>query len=289
MDLSTDQAKVFALIRPTSDTSSLPKAVELLEHDGSTENLGDLIAAAAPDICIHAASLVLGDHKPGDITPLITSNVQFGTQLLDGLVRAKCLNLVNIGTSWQHFHNDDNTRTDYAPSSLYAATKQAFESIAAYYADAFGLKLLTLKLSDTYGPNDRRSKLIPALERAIKSGNGPISLTPGEQDFNAIYISDVILAIRVAMARVWSNPPGLMEFFSVRGAETLTVRDFVELYSSLSGNKLEVNFGGRPYRPREVMRAWMGPLLPGWQPEIDLRCGLTRLLANDGTVELDRT
>ena len=70
------------------------------------------------------------------------------------MINAGCYRMVNTGTSWQHYEN-----SDHRPSNLYAATKQAFEEILNFYATAYPLRVCSLHLSDTYGPNDIRPKL----------------------------------------------------------------------------------------------------------------------------------
>jgi hypothetical protein len=38
---------------------------------------------------------------------------------------------------------------------------------------------------------------------------------------------------------------------------------------------LNINFGGRPYREREVMIPWQnGKVVPGWKPYVSLEAGL---------------
>jgi hypothetical protein len=52
----------------------------------------------------------------------------------------------------------------------------------------------------------------------------------------------------------------------------------VELYARVTGRPIEVVWGGRPYRDREVMVPWTGPRLPGWRPRIALADGLRTLV-----------
>ena len=120
---------------------SVRDRIKIYEHDGSTEHLENIIAAANPEIVFHLASLVLAQHQEKDIVPLIQSNVQFGAQLVEAMLQNGVYQLVNTGTFWQHYENQD-----YNPVCLYAATKQAFEtllqillgdySVEGYYAKA---------------------------------------------------------------------------------------------------------------------------------------------------------
>jgi len=58
----------------------------------------------------------------------------------------------------------------------------------------------------------------------------------------------------------------------------MSLRDLVELYAQLAGVNVRVNWGGRPYRLREVMvPATRVPVLPGWQPRVGLHDGIARI------------
>ena len=106
--------------------SSIPAFVEfddVIKHfyDGATDSIIQIVADAKPDVVFHLASLFLSQHETKDVDALIQSNILFGTQLLDAMRVNNVRNLINTGTSWQHYNNED-----YNPVCLYAATKQAF-------------------------------------------------------------------------------------------------------------------------------------------------------------------
>jgi hypothetical protein len=52
----------------------------------------------------------------------------------------------------------------------------------------------------------------------------------------------------------------------------------VALFEREAGVRLDIRWGERPYRQREVMVPWQGPTLPGWRPRIDLSTGIRRVL-----------
>nr|WP_244507718.1 NAD(P)-dependent oxidoreductase [Methylobacterium phyllostachyos] len=263
---------VGALLRAGSSADCLDPRATILRHDGSTSDLHGLVRAFAPDAVIHAATHFVGVHGPEHVAPLIESNLLFGTQLLDAMARCGVRALVNFGTIWQHFESDD-----YKPATLYAATKQAFEDIAAYYAEAEGVSILTLKLPDTYGPEDRRGKLISALLQARTEGR-QLALSPGEQRINLLHVDDVLSGVRVALDRLRGAPAGTHASFALRGPETLTLRELVTRIERLGARPVPVLWGARPYRAREVMRPWEGPLLPGWSAGVSLDRGLSELI-----------
>jgi len=243
--------------------------VAVHDHDGSMDGMLAILAAARPDVVFHLASLFLTDHQPGQVQDLVGSNLLFGVQLAEAMVATGQARLVNTGTSWQHFGT-----AGYRPVNLYAATKQAFEDLLAYYQDARGLSGITLKLFDTYGPGDPRPKLVQILLGAARNGR-PLELSPGEQTLDLVHVDDVAAAFALAGSRLLAAPAPLREAYLVSG-DRLTVRELVARIEAAVGRPILAAWGGRPYRAREVMTPLepSGPELPGWAPAQDLDAGL---------------
>jgi len=259
---------VSALVLPMPDVARLDPRVTPLELDGSTERVIECVRTAAPDVVFHLASLFIAEHTSEQVKPLIEANVLFGAQLLEAMTVAGCDALVNTGTSWQHY--DD---ADYDPVCLYAATKQAFEDLALYYSNARGIRVQTVRLFDTYGPADPRPKLFHALRTAAAEGRA-LEMSAGDQRIDLVYIDDIVKAFEVAAERALASTPGVSEAWAISSGERLSLRELVERWQSITGRTLEVNWGGRPYRAREVMEPWTGPVLPGWEPVFTLQGGI---------------
>ena len=243
-----------------------------MPHHGSTEELHDIVRRFAPQCVVHLASHFVAEHQPHDVAPLISSNLLFATQLADAAAAAGIEHFVNTGTSWQHYEGEA-----YNPVCLYAATKQAFDDILRYYRERFGLRVVTLELSDTYGPGDPRKKLLPLLVERVKHKQR-LGMSAGEQRISLVFISDVVEAFVRALEIVGDLPPGQEARFGVVAAEQPSLRDLVALFERAAGVRLDIRWGERPYRTREVMVPWQSPVLPGWRPRIDLATGIRRVL-----------
>ncbi len=267
--------EVHALVRSSSgarERLSRARAVALHACDDGFESVRRAVADSRPDCVFHLASLFLASHAPEQVDPLLESNVRLGAFLLEAMAREGCRCLVNAGTSWQHYND-----AAYDPVCLYAATKQAFEDIARYYEEVAGLRAVHLHLTDTYGPNDPRRKVLPLLIDALRK-HEHLEMSPGEQQIDFVHVDDVATAFLRAMDVVRADDPRT-GVFSVSSRSPVTLRSVVELLEELSGQKIDVRWGGRPYRPREVMRPWSrGEWLPGWRPRVTLRDGLAQLL-----------
>jgi nucleoside-diphosphate-sugar epimerase len=257
-----------------ADLATRGVEIHLLEDDSRA--LRETVYAVRPDVVFHLASLFKAEHEPGDVEPLVSSNVLFGCLLLDAASEAGCRSVVNIGTSWQHYGD-----AGYDPVCLYAATKQAFEDLAEFYVRARGLAMVTLVLFDTYGPADDRPKLVPSLIDLARGRR--LGLSSGEQMLDLVYVGDVAAAVLMAAERLLRGLPsaaGGVEHFTVDTGVWTSIRDLVDLIGRLTGEKLAVDWGAHAYRSREVMQPWSGgERLPGWQSQVSLEEGLRRCLA----------
>jgi nucleoside-diphosphate-sugar epimerase len=277
--LIAENWQVHAIVRPESDYSLLDDCVEQITlhvHDGSTEHLIEIVAISKPDAVFHLAALFLAQHAAGDLVSLISNNITFSTQLAEAMAQNGVTRLINTGTSWQHYEN-----REYAPTCLYAATKQAFETLLQYYVDLKGFEVITLKLFDSYGPKDPRRKLFKLLEAAVGS-NVPLLMSPGDQLIDLVHIDDVIAAFIIAAERLMSGNVIGQEQYAVSSANPISLKEVVGIYEGAMNVKLPIKWGGLPYRNREVMVPWSGgKALPGWIPSISLANGIKTLIANN--------
>lgn len=261
--------------------SRLPEAEEFAQvtnhiHDGSTEGMVRCVAQAKPDVVFHLASLFLSQHATKDIDSLNQSNVLFGNQLLEAMKVNKVTRIINTGTSWQHYNNED-----YNPVCLYAATKQAFEAIIAYYVQACGVKAITLELFDTYGPDDPRPKLFHLLKKAATTGE-PLDMSAGEQLIDLVHIDDVVEAYLVAAKRLLEGSVSQHVIYAVSSGHPMPLKELVLLYAEVTRQTVNVHWGARPYRYREVMVTWdRGEKLPVWSPSITIQAGMKTFLPED--------
>jgi nucleoside-diphosphate-sugar epimerase len=262
---------VFALVRAGSARERLPPGVTPIAGDDGSD-LAQTMGELRIDGVIHLASCFIAEHLPDDIERLVASNLGFATRVVDSAVRARVKWLINTSSFWQHFDNLERN-----PANLYAATKQAFESILDYYRAAFPIRITSLELVDTYGPGDPRRKLVAILQEAIRNGT-PLSLSPGEQRMNLVYIDDAVAAYEAAIARAADPALTLEAKYCIHAAYLPPLRELAGMVAAAAGQPLDAAWGGRPYRAREYMTPLqLHPLVPGWAPRYTLEQGLRQL------------
>ena len=279
--LVNDGHEVYAIVRPTSKidelSENLRRNVQFHVYDKDNTVLDimtDLcVEDRRPDVVYHLATNFMNVHRFEDIQDLIQSNITFGTELLDAMAANNVYNFVNVGTSAQHF--DD---ADYSPVNLYAATKECFEGIIKYYAEARNLKCIALHLFDTYGADDKHGKILGLLKKISETGE-TLKMSPGGQLIDIVYIDDVIEAFVLAGKLLAACKYDYCGTYGVSSTKPIPLREVVKIFESVAGKKLSIEWGGRPYRTREIMVPWSSyKLLPGWTPKVPLAEGIKKFL-----------
>lgn len=269
--------EVAVLVRAESRLDTLQPVLSQIgvhRYDGSYGSLAQAMHDAKPEAIIHLASLFLVQHKPEDVERLVRANIGFPAQLLEAASQSGVRHLINTGTFWQHYQNEAGN-----PANLYAASKQAFEALLAWYVEARGMKAITLKLFDIYGPGDTRPKLFHLLRDCARTGNS-LKMSPGGQLLDLVFIDDVLDAYELALQRL-SGVTG-HECYAVSNPVRVSLRELVRTYAEVVGRPVDIEWGGLPYRPREVMEPWSdGTTLPGWQVRTGLEEGIRRMEQDD--------
>ena len=251
---------VYALARPSSDLTFL-NTEGVFIFDNNIAELSGFLKSHNIDGVIHLAALVVPEHKDTDVLPLVMSNVYLGTAVIDACKQAGTKWFLNTGTIWQNYESPDFS-DEYHPMDLYAATKQAFISIAQYYTETSDLKFCTLKLCDTYGPGDTRRKIFTLFEEIAKTGK-TLDMSPGEQCLDILHIDDVVSGF-VHLAEMMQRGDDVRQEYVLSSGKRIPLRALADSYSSENHVKLNINWGGRPYRQREVMMPYKGHVLDGW-------------------------
>jgi len=131
-------------------------------HQDFLEGFRSLLDAQAPTAVIYAGGSQTVRDDPAALQDLTQSNVVLPATVASLLRRhAPDCCLVTYGTSWQV-----GEQGEPEPFNAYAASKSAVEPLLDHFA-LDGLRVATLRLHDTYGPGDRRNKVINLVADAI--------------------------------------------------------------------------------------------------------------------------
>ncbi|TBH21876.1 NAD-dependent epimerase/dehydratase family protein [Thermus thermamylovorans] len=171
------------------------------------------------------------------------------------------------------------------PKSPYAAGKAAFEHYLSAYGQNYGLKWVSLRYANVYGPRQDphgEAGVVAIFADRVLQGE-PVTLyarrTPGDEGCvrDYIYVADVVRAHNLALK-------GLEGTYNVATGEGHTTQEVLEAVAEAAGKSPTVQ--PAPPRPGDLERSVLSPaklLAHGWRPQVGFREGI-RL-----TVEYFRT
>lgn len=223
------------------------------------------------DTVIHLATLYVKHHNPIQINDMVSSNILFANHVLECAVQAKVPFFINTGS---FFQNKD--KMNFSPVNLYSSMKQSFEDIAKYYYESENIKFYTIKLSDTYGPDDRRPKLINLLLDSIKQDKFLNMHGNPNQLINLIHVDDVVNAFYSLIKKLDKIELKNGMIFSLKSEDPVNLRNLINLIEKIAGSKLKIKWGNNNEilisEPPEIFN------IPNWKPKISLKEGIRRLL-----------
>jgi CDP-paratose 2-epimerase len=165
--------------------------------------------------------------------------------------------------------------------SPYGCSKGAADQYVRDYAHTYNLPAVVFRMSCIYGPHQNGTEdqgwIAHFVIRAIQ--NLPISIFgDGMQVRDALYVDDLVDALRVASEIA---PQRAGEVLNVGGgpAHTLSLLELLQLIEKLHGSLPAIRFldwrvGDQRYYVSDVTRIGA---LTGWQPQVDVVEGVTRL------------
>lgn len=264
--------------RDKSDFKSIESIKDEVTIYKVNNNLNKMVEAFydfKPEYVIHLVSYFKAEHTKDDIEKLIDTNIKFPSLILEAMNLCNIKKFINTGTAWQNYNNED-----YNPVCLYASTKEAFEKIIEYYVKALDFKCITLKLFDSYGDNDNRGKLISALNNAAIN-NTRLNMTKGENKIDLTHVDDIVEGFIKALEYIDTFKISDHQKYAICTGRLLTLKEVVKIFENVIGYKLDINWGGREERKREVIEPWSNyEILPNWKSKLSLEDGLKKIYKN---------
>lgn len=230
---------VILLKRETSNTFRIDKLLDkVTSYDVDKVGIETVFQENDINGIVHLSTYYVKSHLLEDIDDLVESNVTFPTKLLELSIKYNVNFFINTGTFFEYnFHsNPISEKTKKEPFNLYASTKLAFESMLQYYALNSNLNILTLKLSAPFGYNDNH-KLIPYLMKSVLN-NEKVILEKGEQEWDFIYVKDVVSAYIKAIIFCENTYRNVYEDILIGTGKKTSVKDIVNIINNLKGEKL---------------------------------------------------
>lgn len=226
------------------------------------------------DQVVHLAAVtqVLNSLAQPDLA--VRTNVQGTALLLEAARAAGVRSLAFASTNAVIGPLGDGAITEDTPLhplTPYGSTKAAGEMLMSAYTASYGLRCACLRLTNVYGPGmQAKDSIVARLMRAIRLGARFEVYGDGLQVRDYVHVSDVVAAIRLALAlEEWSGPT------VIGTGSSLSVLDVVEQVRRVSGANLEVEHG--PAKAGEMPAVIVDNSRArsrGWEPRYSFSEGL---------------
>lgn len=273
-----DEYNVIVLVRESSDVVQLESLNCTIAKFKSFTEIDNIFSQYSIDGILHFASSVIVEHNINQIDNLLDSNIKYGTYLLEACKKYDVNWFINTGTLWQNYENES-----YNPVNLYASTKEAFQDIGEYYSQTSNLIFTTIKLNDTFGPNDTRPKIFNLWDKYSKSGE-VLDMSKGDQIIDISYIKDVIDAFQAMIENLQKDNSIMYKnnCYVVSSSQRMTLKELAKLFEDVTNQKLNINWGARPYRDREVMVPYeKGIEVPNWKQKYSLEEAIIKTIGEN--------
>lgn len=204
--------------------------------------LAAAVGSVSPDVVVHLGGRVSGAVDPRLVPATFSTHLVSSIALLDAAREGRTGRVVLVGST-------DEPRRGETPSSPYAAAKSAMTGYAQLYAGAFDAPVVQVRPSDTFGPGQAPTKLLPYVAASVLRGRRP-QLSHCRRRSDWVYVDDVVDGLLVA-AR--AAPDGAELDL---GTGTLrTGREMVQALLAELGTGVEPDWGAQPDRADEPERA----------------------------------
>lgn len=213
---------------------------------------------------INCATFYKKKHEFSDINKMITSNIKLPCFLYEWSKKLQIKKFISFGSIWEHHNGILNN-----PYNFYAATKLASYFFMKYYSKSnLFTKYYHLLLSDTYGSNDKRKKIIPILIKNYKSKK-TTTINSKNLNMNYLHVKDISYALEKIIQK--NIKPG--KYFLIN-SNKFKAKDLIKSINSKLKKKIKVRW----LNNNQNIKIAKIKKLPYWKPVYKIQENLLKLL-----------
>jgi UDP-glucose 4-epimerase len=196
----------------------LPRVIETIRSHGVTR-------------IVHTAAMSHPDLSLDFPIATITANIDGTAHLLEAARLTDVKRIVNLSSETVYGHHEGpiDESTPLHPTTPYGVTKAATEMLSQVYNDRYGFDVISLRLTEIYGPGNRMPEILRDILKAVLAGR-PVELEQGaDHRFNFVHVLDAAEAVVLA-AEGGSHQ---LSAYNISGPESLLLDEAVSLIRTL--------------------------------------------------------
>ena len=245
--------KIYIIVRKKISKNFLKKNNVKVINFKSYESLNSKLKKIKVDIVIHCATHYKKIHKFSDIKKFCNSNLLLGNIILENLSKMKASKFINFSTVWEDWNGKKNNTLN-----LYAAYKKSFSTITNYYRrNLKKVKFYELMISDTFGKNDYRNKIITNLKTNYKK-QIMTRIVSKKLYVNLLNILDIIEALNLIL-----NKSIIPKKYLLKNQFDTKIFDLVKIFNKQNKKQLKVKWLSNRLIKNKI---YPYDKLRGWKP-----------------------
>ncbi|UVJ42056.1 SDR family oxidoreductase [Pseudomonas sp. LS1212] len=183
------------------------------------------------DCVIHTAAMSHPDLSIELPITTVAANIDGTIHLLEAMRLAGIKRLVNFSSETVYGHVDGvvSENTPPNPTTPYGVTKLANEHFGRVYNDLYGMEVISLRIAEVYGPENKMPQILRDILKAVHRGEKFSQACGGDHRFHYIHVEDVVRAVLMA-AETRDVKGGV---FNIAGDRSWTLHEAVEIIRKL--------------------------------------------------------
>ncbi len=163
------------------------------------------------------------------------------------------------------------------PLSAYGASKAAGEALCSSYYHSFGLKTVSLRFANCYGPHsDHKTSVVSRFMRRLEEGKPLTIYGSGEQTRDLVHVEDVCQAIYLSIE---ARATVFGEVFQIASGIETSINSLAAMIRAVTQMNPEIIY--EPERAGEIKRNYSdiskAKRMLGFEPKVNLEEGLSQL------------
>ena len=181
---------------------------------------------------IHCATHYVKNHKFEDLKKLSDSNILFGNVLLENLEYMGVKKFINFSTVWENYDGKKDNNFN-----LYSVYKSNFTRIINFYKKKLNnISFLNLTISDTFGENDKRNKIINILKNNYKK-NLQTKIISKNLHLNLLNVGDINNALILILKNKYKSGSYLLS-----NKNDFKIINIIKQLNKISEKKIKVKW-----------------------------------------------
>ena len=249
----SEKYKIFLVVRKKYQNKVFKnKNIKLIKYN-SYESLNYKLKQIKVDAVIHCATHYVKNHEFSDLKKFCNSNILLGNIILENLNIMGVKKFINFSTVWEDGNGKANNSIN-----LYAAYKKSFSIILNFYKKNFKkINFYELMISDTFGKNDHRKKIINILKMNYRKKK-ITQVVSKNLYINLLNVSDIIDAVIIIL-----NKKIVPKKYILKNKFDTKIFDLIKTFNIKNKKKLKIK-----WLSKSLIKSKIYPYekLKGWKP-----------------------